>query len=127
MIEPHTSQAGASPVKWENWALNCSKVFISVCNGPDVSVIVEPTRALIRPAGSVDMIFGSEEGFFAVLKAERAGFLRAKACALIFVPVFASAIFFARSFVFSTTSLAVVVFLLSFGAAAVLLGVFLSA
>ncbi len=115
-------------MKCENWALNCSKVFISVCNELDVSVIAEPTRALIRPAGSVEIFFGAGEGCLAGLKAERAGFLRARAGVLIFVPVFASAIFFARSFVFSTTSLAVVVFLFSGGAdTTVLFGVFLSA
>ena len=56
------------------------------------------------------------------------GFSGAIASALTFVPAFASAIFLARSLVFSTTSLAVVVFLLSAepGTAA-LLGVFLSA
>ena len=127
-----------------NWALNCSKVFISVCNGPDGSVIAEATRALIRPAGSADsfrsaapfegtpngadIIFGSEDGCLRGLEAEIIGFLGAAVLVLIFVSVFASAIFFARSFVFSTTSLAVVVFLLSGGVAPMLLlGVFLSA
>ena len=133
-------------MKCVNWALNCSKVFASDCNGPEVSVIAEATRALIRPAGSADpfisaaplegtpngadIIFGSEEGCLRGFEAEAEiiGFLGAVVLALIFVSVFASAIFFARSFVFSTTSLAVVVFLLSGGlAAAVLLGVFLSA
>ena len=108
--------------------------------------MVEATRALIRPAGSVgslisatplegtpngaEIIFGSEDGCLRGFEAEAEiiGFWGAAVLVLLFDSVFASAIFFARSFVFSTTSLAVVVFLLSGGvAAAALFGVFLSA
>ncbi len=128
MIEPQTSQAGASSGKWANWALNCSKSFASACNDADVSAIAEPTKAPIRLAGSVDMFVGVKEGCLAPIEVERVGFSWATASGLIFVPAFASAIFFARSLVFSTTSLAVVVFLLSAEPdIVVLLGVFLSA
>ena len=132
MIEPQTSQAGASSGKWANWALNCSKSFASACNDPDVSAIAEPTRTPIRLAGSVDMFVGVKEGCLAAIEpplvAGGGGFSWGIASALTFVPAFASAIFFARSLVFSTTSLAVVVFLLSAEpGTAVLLGVFLSA
>ncbi len=93
-----------------------------------MSPIAEPTSAPIRLAGSVDIFIGVKEGCLVLIEVERAGFSWGTASAFIFVPAFASAIFFARSLVFSTTSLAVVVFLLSAepGTAA-LLGVFLSA
>ncbi len=127
-MEPQISQAGASSGKWANWSLNCCKSFASACNDPDVSAIAEPTRAPIRLAWSVDMFVGVKEGCLAPIEVERVGFSGTTASALTFVPAFASAIFFARSLVFSTTSLAVVVFLLSAGPdAEVLLGVFLSA
>ncbi len=143
-MEPQISQAGASSGKWANWSLNCCKSFASACNDADVSAIAEPTRAPIRLAGSVDpvrsispcegtsngvdMFVGVKEGCLAPIEVERAGFSGTTASALTFVPAFASAIFLARSLVFSTTSLAVVVFLLSAEpGTAVLLGVFLSA
>ncbi len=88
MIEPQTSQAGASSGKCANWALNCSKSFTSACNDADVSAIAEPTRTPIRSAGSVDMFVGVKEGCLAPIEAERTGFSGATASALIFVPAF---------------------------------------
>ncbi len=126
VIEPQTSQAGASLLKCANWALNCSKTFTSESNGPDASATGDPTKAPIRLAGLVNLFTkAGEDCLVTWSEAEISSFWLTAVPALILTRAFVSAIFCARSLVFSTNSLAVVVFLLTFGAGlAALLGVF---
>jgi hypothetical protein len=129
VIEPQISQAGASSRKWANWALNCSKALTSACKAADSSVTPDPTSALIRLARPAKRFFDPPCGDF-VSRASCPRFEGETPSTRIFLSsrltALASAIFCVRSLVFSTSFLAVVVFLFSAAADAPRLGVFLS-